>query len=494
MMNTKTELEAQVEALKSQLIQARTLQEIGRDLNMARNEMDLLRALAQPALSVDAAEISLAYVDLDDMGRPAYLEVVAMVAPHTASGSLANGTAATEAVAQPDESALIGIRLRWKQHAPARLWEAHPDTPTYIADAKQEEALNKAVKTHMARLGLRAEVAIPLRQAERWVGVILYDWREPHTVSDFERAIFDALPALVTPVVENQRLVERLEKIVEARTTELRENQFLFQTFLDNFPDLAFAKDLEGHFILSNRALERTFEASRGNLIGRTIYDFVPEETADGMWATERRVLETGKPMEVEHVTHDHDNPRIKWLVEFPLYDADGKIYAVGGIATDITERKEAEAEQARLQQETLMAQQEALKELATPIIPVMDRIIVMPLVGHVDSLRARDIMRSLLAGITEHRAKVVILDVTGVSIIDTGIVNHLNKTIQAARLKGAHTIVTGLSDAVAETIVDLGIDWGDVETLSELRTGLLAALRTLGYRVCKIQRPQESV
>lgn len=483
-MNTKTELESQVEVLKSQLIQARTLQEIGRDLNMARNETDMLRALAQPALGVDAAEVSLAYIDLDDMGRPAYLDVVATIGPHAAKGAFA-----AEGAAQTDESAVLGMRLRWKQHAPARLWEAHSDAPTYIADAKQDEDLNKAVKTHLARMGIRAEVAIPLRQAERWVGVILYDWREPHTFNDFERAIYDALPALATPVVENQRLVERLEKIVEARTTELRENQFLFQTFMDNFPDLAFAKDLQGHFILSNRALERAFDAARGNLIGRTIYDFVPEETADGMWTAERRVLETGRPMEVEQIMPDNETPRIKWLVEFPLYDADGKIYAVGGVATDITERKEAEAEQARLQQEALMAQQEALKELATPIIPVMDRIIVMPLVGHVDSLRARDIMRSLLAGITEHHAKVVILDVTGVSIIDTGIVNHLNKTIQAARLKGAHTIVTGLSDAVAETIVDLGIDWSDVETLSEMRTGLLAALRTLGYRVCKIQR-----
>ena len=69
---------------------------------------------------------------------------------------------------------------------------------------------------------------------------------------------------------------------------------------------------------------------------------------------------------------------------------------------------------------------------------------------------------------------------------MDTGIVNHLNKTIQAARLKGAHTIVTGVSDAVAETIVDLGIDWSEITTLSDLQTGLLAALSSLGVQLSK--------
>jgi rsbT co-antagonist protein RsbR len=91
-----------------------------------------------------------------------------------------------------------------------------------------------------------------------------------------------------------------------------------------------------------------------------------------------------------------------------------------------------------------------------------------------------------LLAGIGEHRAKVVILDVTGVSLMDTGIVNHLNKTIQAARLKGAQTIVTGISDAVAESIVDLGIDWSDITTLSDLQTGLVVALQSLGVQLQK--------
>jgi DNA-binding LacI/PurR family transcriptional regulator/anti-anti-sigma regulatory factor len=149
----------------------------------------------------------------------------------------------------------------------------------------------------------------------------------------------------------------------------------------------------------------------------------------------------------------------------------------------EIEERERAQAESLRLQQEVIEAQQRAIQELSTPIIPVLKGVIVMPLIGSIDTLRARDVTRSLLAGIREHHAKVVILDITGVPIVDSGVAAYLNKTVQAARLKGARTIVTGISEAVAETIVDLGVDWSGIETLSDLRTGLRAVLAGMGRR-----------
>ncbi len=159
----------------------------------------------------------------------------------------------------------------------------------------------------------------------------------------------------------------------------------------------------------------------------------------------------------------------------------------------EVIERKQAEAERAqvleenaRYQQQIIEAQQQAIKELTTPIIPLMEHVIVMPLVGNIDTLRARDIMRALLQGIGEHRAQVAILDVTGVPLMDTGVVGHIDKAIQAARLKGARVIVTGISDAVAEAIVALGIDWGTVETLSDLQTGLVVALGQLGLKIIR--------
>jgi anti-anti-sigma factor len=143
----------------------------------------------------------------------------------------------------------------------------------------------------------------------------------------------------------------------------------------------------------------------------------------------------------------------------------------------EIAEREQAQEESARLQQEVIEAQKQALQELSTPIIPVMEHIIIMPLIGDIDAVRARDITRALLAGIRQHQARAVILDITGVPVVDSGVAAYLNKTIQAARLKGARTIVTGVSEAVAETIVDLGIDWSGTETLSDLQTGLRVAM-----------------
>jgi rsbT co-antagonist protein RsbR len=97
--------------------------------------------------------------------------------------------------------------------------------------------------------------------------------------------------------------------------------------------------------------------------------------------------------------------------------------------------------------------------------------------------------MRVLLAGIHQYRARVVIIDITGVPIVDSGVASHLHKTIQAARLKGARTIITGISDAVAEAVVDLGIDWGTITTLSDLQTGLVAALKSLGIELAHSTR-----
>ncbi len=157
----------------------------------------------------------------------------------------------------------------------------------------------------------------------------------------------------------------------------------------------------------------------------------------------------------------------------------------------EIVERQQAEAA-LQIQLQTIASQQQTLRELSSPVIPVMDAhdgaggIIVLPLIGGIDAQRAQDIMRSVLMGINEHRAAYLILDVTGVPVMDTDIVNYLNKTIQAARLKGTQTIVTGISDTVVEVIVDgdeasHGIDWGMVETLADLQTGLRVALGRMG-------------
>jgi len=164
-------------------------------------------------------------------------------------------------------------------------------------------------------------------------------------------------------------------------------------------------------------------------------------------------------------------------------------LITLGDHLNEMTASLQHTIDQERAQREVIEVQQQAIRELLTPIIPVVNvprvgSIIVLPLIGVIDTTRARNITRRLLAGIREHRAKVVILDITGVPIVDTSVADYLTRTVQAARLKGAQVVVTGISDVVAETVVDLGIDWSGVETSSDLQMGLLIALDSLGFRL----------
>ncbi len=117
--------------------------------------------------------------------------------------------------------------------------------------------------------------------------------------------------------------------------------------------------------------------------------------------------------------------------------------------------------------------QQQAMLALSTPVLQIRDQILVLPLIGTIDSARAAQIVEQLLNSIVDTQASVVILDITGVPVIDTAVANHLIKTIQAARMLGANTIITGISPANAQTLVTLGVDLSMMTTRGSLRSGV---------------------
>ena len=127
--------------------------------------------------------------------------------------------------------------------------------------------------------------------------------------------------------------------------------------------------------------------------------------------------------------------------------------------------------------------QQEAIRELSTPVLQVRDRLLILPIIGGLDSARARQLTEQLLAAIQANRAKVVVIDVTGVATIDLTVANHLVQTVEASRLMGASAILTGLSSKIAQTIVDLGVDLGSMTTVGDLQGGLEVAERLLRPR-----------
>jgi rsbT co-antagonist protein RsbR len=127
--------------------------------------------------------------------------------------------------------------------------------------------------------------------------------------------------------------------------------------------------------------------------------------------------------------------------------------------------------------------QQEAIRELSTPVLQVRERLLILPIIGVLDSPRARQLTEQLLGGIQANRAKVVVIDITGVATIDLTVANHLVQTVEAARLMGASAIITGLSSKIAQTLVDLGVDLSMMRTVGDLQGGLEEAERLIGYR-----------
>ncbi len=140
----------------------------------------------------------------------------------------------------------------------------------------------------------------------------------------------------------------------------------------------------------------------------------------------------------------------------------------------------------------TIRAQQEVILELSTPVLQVREGLLILPIIGAIDTQRTNQLTEQLLHSIRANRAKVVVLDITGVPAVDTAVSNHLLQTVQAARLLGARVIVTGLSANVAQTLVRIGVDLSPLNTVGDLEGGIEEAERLLGYKVRPIEATPE--
>jgi rsbT co-antagonist protein RsbR len=133
---------------------------------------------------------------------------------------------------------------------------------------------------------------------------------------------------------------------------------------------------------------------------------------------------------------------------------------------------------------EALGRHQAAIRELSTPVIRVHDRVLLLPLVGAVDSHRAQQIMESVLTHVVEAQARCIIIDIAGVPVVDTRVADHLLKTAAAVRLLGAEVVLTGITAQVARTMVQLGLDVSSMHTVSRLSDGIELALSMVGKAI----------
>jgi rsbT co-antagonist protein RsbR len=136
----------------------------------------------------------------------------------------------------------------------------------------------------------------------------------------------------------------------------------------------------------------------------------------------------------------------------------------------------------------TVSLQKIALQELSAPLIPVFDNITVMPLVGTIDTERAKNIMENLLQGVVKHRAEVVLIDITGVPVVDTMVAHHIIQASEAVRLVGAKCLLVGIRPEIAQTIVNLGINLNQIVTKNSLQKGIEYALEMTNRQIVQLE------
>jgi rsbT co-antagonist protein RsbR len=269
------------------------------------------------------------------------------------------------------------------------------------------------------------------------------------------------------------------------RIEALQHTISLQQMLLDSIPALVFLKDRQHRYQIANRTFaERTLTPD--DVIGKSDHELFPPDIAAAYLADDEQVMVSG----VANLNVELPITRLDggagWVANtgLPYRDNTGTVVGMVGLAFDITDRRRAEEElKAREdEQQDLIEQQrrllETIRELSTPVLPVFPGTLILPLVGHIDSLRSQQIMEALLLGIQQHQASLVIIDITGVPMVDTAVANYLIQATRAARLLGSQCVLVGISPEIAQTLVSLGVDLSDLASHGSLQAAIRLALK----------------
>lgn len=336
--------------------------------------------------------------------------------------------------------------------------------------ALQAGTLAATIRRSPYKLGrVAVETAVRIARGVDTPALILLDDMSLVTRENVAEAALDMLS--IMPGVISQ--------LAESSTIAASDRQLL-RTIIDTLPDMIYVKDRDGRFEVANQALAQVVGVSHSDaLIGKTDAELFPPTLADQYHADEQALFASGEPMVNKEEPLVAADGAQRWLVttKIPLRDHQGRVVRLVGRGQDITERRQSEQERQQLQEDLIQAQAVALEELSTPLIPINDKIVVMPLIGRIDSQRAERVLETLLNGIAAHHADLAIIDITGVSVVDTQVANALIQTARAVRLVGAQVVLTGIRPEVAQTLVSLGVDLGDIVTRSTLQSGIAYSL-----------------
>ena len=233
----------------------------------------------------------------------------------------------------------------------------------------------------------------------------------------------------------------------------------------------------DGTLTYWNRGAEQMYGYTAEEAIGAVSHTLLQTVFPAELREIERQLLKDGYwEGDLTHRRRDGSEVYVssRWMLR---RGANGAPLEMFEINTDITARKQAEEAQMRRQEEVIRAQANAIAELSTPLIPITDDVLVMPLIGMMDSMRAKQVMDSLLNGLASSRGRVAILDITGVPVVDTATANALIQAAHAARLLGAEVILTGIRPEVAQTLVAIDARLGQITTRGTLQSAIKFAL-----------------
>lgn len=380
------------------------------------------------------------------------------------------------------------------------------NTPDLISTADAEGRIVYANQSARRLLGAPADAALSdlhvLQFHPAWAAELLLNEALPHAAREGywsgETAVFDMqgreVPVAQVIIAHKNAAGEVthfstiLRDISESKRVEatLRESEQRLLRFLDALPVGVFVVEPDGRPFYANR--------SATELLGKGI---VPDATTDRLAEVYRAFVAgtdqlypidrmplvralRGETSSIDDMEIERPDGRV--LIEIhgaPIYDAEGRI-AYGMVSfTDITLRRRAEQaiRESALQQQVIEAQQAALRELSTPLMPIAEGVVVMPIIGSIDSRRAQQIMETLLEGIAAHSADIAILDITGVRVVDTQVAGALVRAAQAARMLGARVVLSGISAEIAQTLVHIGAEMREMVALRSLQQGIAYAL-----------------
>ncbi len=253
----------------------------------------------------------------------------------------------------------------------------------------------------------------------------------------------------------------------------------MLQSLIDNVQEYAIILlSPEGQVLTWNSAAQRIKGWKADEIIGQHFSHFYPPETDENKLAIKLEIAAKEGRFEESGWRVRKDGTRF-WanVVITALRDADGKLQGFGKVTRDLTERRAFEE---KLEQQA----REILEMASVPIVQIWEGVILVPLIGTLDSQRTQQLLEKLLHRVTETASPMAIVDITGVQTIDTQTAQHLIETVLAVRLLGGEVILTGVRPAIAQTLVHLGIDLKNVTTRSSLAAGLKMALEAMDLSV----------